>query len=243
MAMILQKKIPFDISKKKVLPAINALDPAQWLIIDEAYAAQMAERDKLITENRSAVIALHDGALKAAIELLDFALDFLPRLKGFTRENGQVTCPDGRCVKLKRSDPLATVGRIFQDDFCIMQKWGNEYVLTGAVLCFPASWCLSEKFLLPLTTIHHTVPQYNNNISKRVQRLFDGIKPNRPLWRFNALYYDQPELFQPCSHNNPRAVLNEDQGDFIRSERQTLLRLPETYAVVFSIHTFVIKNK
>ena len=167
-------------------------------------------------------------------------VSFLKKLPHFTKNEGTVICPDGRTVFIDQNDPLATLGRLVQNDFCILQKEHEEHVMTGAVLCFPASWSLAEKFMRPLTVIHEPVAPYNADIAKRVQRLFDGIKVDRPLWRFNALYYATPELFQPRNENDRRIVLEKNQARYFRSERQTLIRLPETGAVVFGIHTFIL---
>jgi len=73
-----------------------------------------------------------------------------------------------------------------------------------------------------------------------VQRLFNGVQPGRPLWRFNALWYDDPTLHQPRSIHARRDHPKDGKGDFLRSERQCILRLPQTNAVVFSIHTHVL---
>ena len=240
MKAIFQTKLPFDTNQDKVLPGIAPLDPKEWLIKDEAYAGQMEERERLITDNRNAVIALDDMALRAAVELLEKTLEFLPGLGGFEQNAEIVLCPDGRSVKIDVSDPMATLGRLIQNDFCIMQKRGDEHILTGAVLCFPASWSLSEKFMQPLTVIHEPVTEYDENITRRVQRLFNGIKVERPLWRFNKLYYEAPDLHQPRTFSNPRKILGRNEGKYIRSEKQTLTRLPKSNAVIFTIHTFVL---
>ncbi len=237
---IFQKKIPYDLSKKRPLPAIAPLEPAQWLIVDDAYRAQMAERERLLNGKRKAVIALDQTALDAAKELLNEVVLFLKKSPDFTKNEDTFTCPDGRTVFIDRNDPLVTLGRLVQNDFCILQKKHEEHVLTGAVLCFPASWSLAQKFMRPLTVIHDPVAPYDADIAKRVQRLFDGIKVDRPLWRFNALYYTTPELFQPRRENNRRVIPEKDQARYFRSERQTLIRLPQTGAVVFGIHTFVL---
>lgn len=92
----------------------------------------------------------------------------------------------------------------------------------------------------PLIAIHDPVASYDTDIAKRVQRLFDGIKPGRPLWRFNALWYRDAELYQPRGLGDPRSAVDQGRAPFLRSERQTLLRLPETGAVVFTIHTYVL---
>ena len=80
-------------------------------------------------------------------------------------------------------------------------------------------------------------------MARRVQRLFDGVREGRPLWRFNALWYDDPTLFQPRPENAPRAAIDRSKAPYFRSERQSLVRLPQTGAVVFSIHTYVVARR
>ena len=237
---IFQKKIPYDFSKQRPLPATAPLEPTQWLIIDDAYRSQMAERERLLSTKRNAVIALSHKALDAVHELLNEVVFFLEKSPSFSKKEDVINCPDGRAVFIDQNDPLATIGRLVQNDFCILQKQQEEHVLTGAVLCFPASWSLAEKFMRPLTIIHEPVAPYDTNIAKRVQRLFDGLKVERPLWRFNTLHYASPELFQPRREKNRRVIPKKHQVSYFRSERQTLIRLPQTGAVVFGIHTFVL---
>jgi hypothetical protein len=154
-----------------------------------------------------------------------------------------VICPDGHIVLLDEHAPLAVLGRIVQEDICILQKRGDEHVLTAAVLCFPAYWMLSEKAGRPLTHIHGTVPEYDADIARRVQRLFDGVQVGRPLWRSNRIWRDDPELFQPLSVTAKRRAAPEPQtARFVRVERQCILRLPVSGAVVFTIHTYMVEN-
>ena len=123
-----------------------------------------------------------------------------------------------------------------------MQKpeGAEEHVLTGATLCFPAGWMLAEKLGRPLMRIHKPVAAYDEGLARRVQRLFDCVRVGQPLWRFNALRYADPMLFQPRHEGVPKYGTGQEQR-FTRSERQTILRLPRTGAVVFGIHTFVVR--
>jgi hypothetical protein len=88
----------------------------------------------------------------------------------------------------------------------------------------------------PLFLIHENVLEYTHGIAKRVDRIFEGIRLNQPVWRFNVLEYSNATLHQPYRLNSDRLP------SFTRSERQTFLKLPGTGAVVFGIHTFVIKK-
>ncbi len=239
---ILQKSLPkFAWTDPKLarLPGVFPVEGGDWLTVDDAYSDQMAERDRLILECPERVIALEPDAEPAAHELFDMILDKLGGTPGYRVDAGEVQRPDGVVVILDRKQPLKTLGRLVQEDLCLMQKTGQEHVLTGAVLCFPASWSLQEKLGRPMIGIHRTVAHYTDDLAKRVQRLFDMIRPNQALWRMNALVYADPTLHQPKREDTPRT--NRRGGDYVRSERQTLVRLPKTQAVLFAIHTYVVK--
>jgi hypothetical protein len=54
---ILQKAIPYNWNDAAKLPGVMPLDPQEWIIIDEAYEGQMAEREILL-QNTDEVIAV-----------------------------------------------------------------------------------------------------------------------------------------------------------------------------------------
>lgn len=221
------------------LPGIQPLDRGDWLRVDDAYAAQMAERVRLIATIPGKVHALLPCAEDPARELAALIATHLPSL-GFRREGEGWRCPDGRSVADDPAAPLMTLGRLVQEDLCILQPGPDgSHILTGAILCFPASWTLAQKLGRSLIGIHDPVDDYDDGMARRVQRLFDAIHPERPLWRANALAYADPALYQPRPEGAPRTP-SDAAGGYLRSERQCLLRLPQTGAVVFSIHTYQV---
>lgn len=234
MRLVLQKTLPYDPLTPRALPGVQPMDMSDWLIRDDAFAGQMAERARLLATHRADVLALDECARAAAGELLDLVLAL-----AYPEGGDAVVRPDGGKVAIDRNDPLGTLGHLVQEDFCILQKQGAEHVLTGAVLCFPASWMLAEKFMRPLIGIHDPVDRYDAGIAARVQRLFDGVRVGRPMWRFNTLWYRDAVLHQPRSIHDRRAERDVEVATYLRSERQCIVRLPESDAVVFSIHTFV----
>ena len=238
--MIFQSSLRYDVFAPKPLPGIAPVKGAHWFIVDGAYDAQMAHRATLIRERREDVIATDTPSKAACDEMLAQVLANLP--DQFVSTADQVRCPDGRVVAIDHDDPFGTLGLILQEDVCLLEKRGDEHVLTGAVLCFPASWRLAEKIGRPLTQIHTPVPEYTDNIARRVQRLFDGVRSGHPIWRFNALWYDDPELHQPRSEGVLRDVNDVETTPYLRSERQVIWRLPESGGVLFTIHTFVLRR-
>ena len=232
---------PWREERTRGLPGISPVMPGEWLMVDDAYAAQMAHKAQLVVTQGDKVLRMEECARPAAKELLERILYELVAVPGFTVGLHEVTCPDGRVVKLDRAHPLETCSKLVQEDLILMERRddSDEHVMTGALLAFPASWMLAEKYLRPLTLIHTPVPEYAGDIAKRVQRLFDGIHPDRPMWRANFLTYGDPELHQPRLETDKRPQ-HETGPRWMRVERQCLLRLPLTRAVVFTIHTYVL---
>ena len=242
MATITQNTLPPEMLGETGLPGMAPAAAHDWLRVDDAYSAQMQRRLTLLREQRGDVLWMQPAAQEAAEEVLDQALALLPAL-GFAVTDAHVICPDGRRVAIDRAAPLLTLGQLVQEDICVLMKQGAEHVLAGAVLCFPASWRLAEKAGKPLVGIHEPVDEYDENLARRVQRLFDGVRAGRPLWRFNRLWYDDPELHQPRSATAPHRISpDRDAAPFIRSERQCVVRMPVSDAVVFSIHTYVVRT-
>jgi len=244
MSDICQTRYPDALRVARPLPGIAPLAPDGWIETDEAYGAQMARRETLIKDQRDQVLAYSDESLDARVEVLALALELLRTRAGYSVSQRSVSSPDGRIVDLS-GEPLETLGQLIQEDICILEKpaGGSEHVLSAACLCFPASWMLSEKIARPMVAIHEPVDEYDDLIARRVQRLFDGVQVGRPLWRFNQLWYLDAELHQPRSAFARSEDVTDRQRNFLRMEKQSLVRLPKTRAVVFSIHTFVLKRE
>jgi hypothetical protein len=238
---ILQDRLPLhpwaDPATRR-LPGIQPVEGRDWLRVDEAYAGQMALRDRLIAGQPEVVHGLLDSARPAAEELYQTVLDWLRDAPGFAVGPQAVTRPDGVTVTLDPDRPLLTLGRLVQQDLCLMQSTGGEFDLTGAILCFPASWTLAQKLGRPMTGIHQPVQIYDDQLAARVHRLLAAIRPDQPLWRMNFFTYDSFHLHHPRVEGDWR---RQPTGrSYVRCERQTLLRLPRTRAVLFAIHTIVV---
>jgi dimethylamine monooxygenase subunit A len=243
MTAVLQSHLPFAPwmdPRTSRLPGVVPLEGDAWLRVDDAFAGQMAERDRLIADRPGVVHDLLPEGQGAAAELYARVLARLAGQPGYRIASDAVTRPDGVTIALDPASPLLTLGRLVQEDLCILQQQGDEHVLTGAILCFPASWTLAQKIGRPLSGIHVPVASYDDRIAASVQRMFNAIRVEQPLWRANSLLYDDAALHQPRTEGarRPRPV----DKTYVRSERQCLLRLPETRAVIFTIHTYVVRR-
>ena len=74
MVEILQDHIPYDISKKPNLPGVKPLSLGGWLVEDEVFAMQMAERDRLISELPDEVFRDAGASFEAKTEVLEQVL-------------------------------------------------------------------------------------------------------------------------------------------------------------------------
>ena len=115
---------------------------------------------------------------------------------------------------------------------------GAEHVLTGAILCFPSNWTLAREDREAGSRASTCRSRATTRaVARRVQRLFDVLRPEAPLMRANLIPYAEPDLFNP-RHEFDRHTPAAGAARFVRVERQVLLRLPVTGAVVFSIHVY-----
>ena len=233
---------PFADPRMSRPPGLMPLEPADWFLVHADFAGQMALRERLLSERRDVVLALLPEGRAAAGELLEAVLEAVAAMPGYRSGDRAVTRPDGGDVVIERDDPLATAGRLVADDLCLLlpDPDAGEYRLVAAVLCFPSRWLLAEKLGRPLTTIHDPVPGYRETLARRVNRVFEGLRVGRPLWRVNWTVHGTPELHLPMGLSEriiePRGPV---RGLYLRTERQTLTRLPQSGAVVFGIKTSV----
>ena len=133
---ILQSCLPFAPwmdPRTARLPGILPIEGEDWLRVDDAYAGQMAERDRLIQTRPEIVHAMQEGARPVAEELYDLVLGHLARTEGFRLGTTSALRPDGVEVALDPAVPLITLGQLVQEDLCLMEKHGDEHVLTWTI--------------------------------------------------------------------------------------------------------------
>lgn len=236
---------PFMSPRSAFAPGIGPLEPEAWLFPAADFAGQMRLRDRLIAERPQEVLAVLPEGEAAAAELAEMVAEEVLARHGAARLPGAIRRPDGVEVPLDLP-PMTLAGRLAQEDFLIMDRpeGAPEHVLTAGVLCFPAHWRLDEKIGKPLVRIHLPVPEYPGDLAARVQRFFDGVKVGRPLTRANWHFAGAPELWTPAHEaekmvNFTRRLTATGEAGWLRVERQTVLRMPRTNAVVFGVRTLM----
>ena len=136
---------------------------------------------------------------------------------------------------------LVEASSLVADDLAVLQPVksadGNEkLLLTAAVVCCPSRWTLAEKIGHDMLAVHAPVAKYAEHVGAAVDNYFQRITVEKPVWRSNWIIQDHPALFQPVIPPGP--LLENPQDLWIRMERQTLRRLPETGGILFTIRGY-----
>jgi len=218
--------LPYLAGPPSLAPGLKPIDPGMWLAPDSEATAWLPEKTVLMRTHRAQVFA--DAGIPDAIgETADAVLAVA----------GPGT-PDWH-------SPLEQAAARVSDDLCLLlPDDAGRWVLRAASLVAPTFWSLADKIGQPLAGLHTTVPGANPGLVARMSRMFDGLAAGTVLERFNWTVQAGPERFTPSSEPlkaMARAAPDAAALDLLhfRVERQTISKLPETGAVVFTIRTCI----
>ncbi len=132
------------------------------------------------------------------------------------------------------------------EDLCLLTKRPNEdvYRLIGAAVAWPSDWRPAEKIGLPLRALHAPIQGYEEHLATGVDRFMETLRAGQIYGRCNWFIAATPERRWLPDRPPQEAfahVTPENAGEtlFVRSERQTLRRLPQTQAILFTIGIYV----
>ena len=92
-------------------------------------------------------------------------------------------------------------------------------------------------FSKPLEAVHGPVP-LSDKMSQRINRIFDSIRPEMPVWRTNWSLDEDGELRQVKLENQIRKKSEKISTNvFFRTEFQTLHKLPVSGDILFTVRT------
>jgi dimethylamine monooxygenase subunit A len=237
--------LPFETGPYRMAMGLTTAAEADWFEIDTLYPDEMAQRRKLLATMHDRVFAVlpsSDAARREALDLIVAHLKHHHRdwfTQSGTRLANRLTGEEWN-LSAPACDPLELAGRLVQEDLCIIQISGQEPIFAAGILCFPSRWRLHEKIGRPLAEVHGPVPFYGERLARPVDRFMTHVKPGHVATRLNWSVLDNPALFQPDGKWRDRGAsvaTADNAGDtlFLRVERQTLRRLPDSNAILFGI--------
>lgn len=171
------------------------------------------------------------AARAAAFDRYPEAFRSLPGADAAGREVATMVGADGG---------LRAAARATWEDLCLLQPIGDEYILTAAAVAFPTDWRIEDKIGRPLAAIHAPIHGYADQLSAGVDHFFRSLQPGPIFGRANwFVVADDAWRYMPDGDPATRfaQVTPDTAGNtlFLRCERQTLRRLPESGAILFTI--------
>ncbi|MXO50806.1 DUF3445 domain-containing protein [Erythrobacter gaetbuli] len=146
---------------------------------------------------------------------------------------------------LDLSGGLPEAARTHHEDMCLLtlREGDDQYRLVGAAVAWPSDWTPADKMGLPLRALHAPIQGYEEQLASGVDHFMAKLKAGAIYGRCNWFiaatgerrWVAQPPA-QAFAHVTPD---NAGETLFVRSERQTLRRLPETGAILFTIGIYV----
>ncbi|HUF97010.1 MAG TPA: DUF3445 domain-containing protein [Ilumatobacter sp.] len=213
---------------------LRPLDLADWIQVDEHFDADIAAK-QLVSERFPTTVfqVLHgadvDIASHETYTLVATHLKQLDpaRFAAVPDHPGDV-------------HPLEAAGRLVQEDLILLVERDRQLVCGGGSVCFPNRWHLAGKVGLTMAQIHAPVHQLNEQLEHPIDRTMERLTVERPFWRLGYGLLDTDLLYQAVDGTAERISDVVDPTDYyLRVERETLRRLPDTGSILFTIRTYI----
>ena len=207
--------LPFLSGAPNFDPNLKPIPVSDWLTPDTEAKTWLRDKNLILKMMRANVVGGDlNGA--AAEELLAMMVDEL-----------------GKVPDQEMPTALEEAASLVSDDLCLLaSERPHDWRLIAGVLCAPTYWTLPERIGFDLGGLHGPVPGGDPALAARIGRIFSGLEPNIILERFNWTVQASDKRYTP---DRPTAS-GKTEGDLhLRVERQSLRKLPDSRAVVFSI--------
>ncbi|KAK4180918.1 hypothetical protein QBC36DRAFT_2131 [Triangularia setosa] len=247
--------------KYHITMAIQTSSPSDLIIMDKNYLDRVTDRKSILTSHPEIVKGYIPSGISPLRELYAYLMaTYLP-----TRYPTMFSLsPDGTTLHNKTTsltspvsplglppdELLSTLATTFEDDIFLLlpDPATNSHRCVAFLCCHPSGFDPSTKLNKTLADIHGPVPSYHK-IGASMERFFSKLEVGKPVKRMNWGVQTHAELYTPSGnhiHEDEVEKLTEEDVESVdigqtrlRVELQTLTRLPDTGAVMFSFKTFL----
>jgi dimethylamine monooxygenase subunit A len=197
------------------------IDPENWLLPDDQ-AAWIGPKNALIDESPLDVFAQMPGSLEGQLE----AAQMIGEAIG--------------CRINREEPPLLAASRMVSDDLVLMQMPEDQWTARALCLCAPTFFSAQEAIGRSLSGLHGPVPGGDPQLAGRISRVFSMLAEGLVLERHNWTVQWSDQRHTPSGEPlraaarlaSPEEAL---QQLHLRVERQTIIRLPHTHSILFTI--------
>jgi dimethylamine monooxygenase subunit A len=236
---------------------LRPMKPSQWILIDSRHAEIMREKRKRLASSPKLYYRTLPSSFAAQRELRERVLAHVAAdyPEHFERAGSLVKCRDTgmECdLNADSTEPLLQLSNLIEEDFMLIQEVDGTPRITAASNAYSSSGRLVASVGRDVDWAHEPVPSLTLKLGSRINRVLESVHAATPCERFNWQLTPMSTIFFP--HDDPHAanaaamhgIRNslcenpEQAGEllWIRVERQTLSRLPDSRAVAFSLHTY-----
>lgn len=231
--------------------------------VDQRYADEVALKRSLLARDHAFYYRAQPDTLPAQWEVLALLLDDMARAQpaqfqlhkdgprwtwtnALLGETAQFEL--GNPASLP-SEPLDWVGRQVQEDLVLLSA-DESGRLVGGQLCFPSGWSLASRWEQALLDVHQRTPPSADNAVQAAHRLMFRLKPDRPVWRASWNFKllndldlsdrERPRVKADFAQRAPQLTADTIGPQlWLRIERQSFAKLPESRLTLFLIHTYL----
>jgi len=258
---------PFEDPPFRLSMGLLKIPEIEWFEIYDLHerAVQMAEKRKLLSDRHDEIFMYDPSADMASIEVLNMMVNHLPVVHPdlYSSSNGLISLNSHEGFReevwsinpeINNMHPLDLAARLVQEDLIIMlppdekqKEISAGWRLAAGSLAFPSRWSLKEKFGQPMDIIHAPVPFYREQLQNPVDNFFNQMPSDELFTRRNWAIHDEPTLHQdgsePARDHSENPITSENAGErlWLRVERQTLRKLNESGAILFTIRIHLRK--
>lgn len=260
----LVRRFPFPFERDQFAYSNNLkpLTPPLGFQVTAEYASEIALKRRLLAEHPDRCYHALPGTRGAQWEVVDLVLH---QLAAYYPNHFSLVCNGDQWTFTNHlleettaftfgdpaslpCDPLDFAGRHVQEDLIVMGQRDDDLHLDAGQLCFPGNWSLTFDLGMPFFDIHTPVPVLvSSGLAEKIRRFLLRIEPGQPWTRLNwSLNVGHrldtaPETFDvwgKMRYQVDEAAVGEQIH--LRVEEQNLFRLPGSYALLFTIHTYLM---
>jgi hypothetical protein len=211
---------------------VRPLDLHDWIELGHDADTAIEAKSRLMEERPDTVFAvLDDRVIEESHEVADVLVDHLRR-----------RWPEryGDAALDADLHPLDAAARFVPEDLVLLVERNGRLVFGGGSVCFPNRWDLRSKLGLSMAGVHAPVDRLNEQLEAPIDGFFDRLTPERSFWRLGWSVLDTADWYTPVDGTAlPRPVAPAPDQHYLRVERETLRRFPDTRCVLFTIRTYV----
>lgn len=251
---------PFKDLEYQVKMGLTNVHRDEWLYVESTYKGRTdikkgyledpIREDEMVycsPRGEDAVQELYETVTQFMLE--KYPMCFEVRDNGIYNKIRDETIPRYPSQVETSRELIHILARFVEEDLILLlPNADGEYTVQAGIFAFAAGFNPKGLAGATLDQIHHPVPRYRTGMQKGMKRFFERVKPGMLVQRQNWNLQPHNKLAYYGSGKNEEndgrgSVLTADELDFsrevfLRSERQTVTRLPKTGAAVFAVRTY-----